>query len=225
MFDKIVVATVDTETCGLGKDCIVYDIGYVIHDKKGNVLTENHALIKEIFTNATRMMGAFYAKKTFTHYAPYLDSNTISLQSWQDFANQFAADCEEHKVNVFAAYNARFDTRAIKQTATLLGANKFLPYKMDLLCIWKFACQTIFQSENYYALARQEGWISAAGNFKTSAEVAYRYLAPAWDFVEDHTALSDARIEKDILAKCFSRKKRIPYNELNSCWQEAQPKK
>ena len=118
-----------------------------------------------------------------------------------------------------------FDIGAIQATTKLLGAGKFLPYNMRKLCIWEFACTTIFQSENYRALARQEGWITTAGNFQTSAEIAYRYLAPNWKFIEDHTALSDAEIETMILAKCFSRKKRIPWDEMGGSWQKAQPKK
>jgi hypothetical protein len=223
-FQKKIIATVDTETCGLGKHMDVYDFGYVIHDKKGAVLVENHGLIEEVYTDPKKMMSAYYAGKTFSHYARMLDQNEIKLKPWAQMQAEFAAHCEEFGVNVFAAYNAGFDTRAIGQTNEKLASKKFMPYKMDLLCLWEFACTTIFKSENYRALARQEGWISKAQNFQTTAERAYQYLAPDWKFVEDHTALSDARIETFVAAKCFSRKKRVPYNELGGSWQKAQPR-
>jgi len=224
-FEKKIIATIDTETCGLGNKMQVYDFGYVIHDKQGNVLAENHGLIREVFTDAKQMMGAYYSAKVFTHYAELLDAGTIHLHSWNDMAQQFADDCEEHKVNVFAAYNLGFDTRAIKITSEALGrTKKFLPYNMQTLCLWRFACETIFKSNNYYALARQEGWQTPAGNYMTNAECAYRYLKPDWRFVEDHTALSDARIETQIAAKCFGRKKAVPYDlGTGAGWRIAQP--
>ena len=36
------------------------------------------------------------------------------------------------------------------------------------------------------------------------------------DFIEDHTALSDAIIETQIMAACFAQKKRIPYGIINA---------
>lgn len=224
MFEKQIIATVDTETCGLGKNMQIYDIGYVIHDKQGKVLAENHGLIEEVYTDAKKMMGAYYAGKTFTHYAGLLDRSEIRLKSWEQMVSEFAGHCEEHGVNVFAAYNLGFDARAIKLTTELLSGSKFMPYKMRTLCLWRFACETIFRSQNYYALARQEGWQTPKGNYQTSAEVAYRYLKPDWKFIEDHTALSDARIEAQIAAKCFGRKKKIPYDlGTGGGWRLAQP--
>jgi hypothetical protein len=224
-FQKLIIATTDTETCGLGKAMQVYDYGYVIHGKDGKTLVENHGLVEEIYTDAERMMGAYYAKKSFSHYPRMLDRNEISLKPWAQLQAEFAGHCEEFGVNVFSAYNAGFDMRAIKITNELLGkGKKFLPYNMRTLCLWEFACTTIFKSENYRALARQEGWVSDKGNFQTTAERAYQYLAPSWKFVEDHTALSDARIETFVSAKCFSRKKRVPWGEMGGSWQKAQPR-
>ena len=57
---------IDTETCDLQGS--VYDVGYTICDKHGTVLKSYNALAREVFTDASRMMGAFYAKKMFTHF-------------------------------------------------------------------------------------------------------------------------------------------------------------
>ncbi len=58
--------------------------------------------------------------------------------------------------------------------------------------------------------------MSPAGNIKTGAEFCYRYTSQNPDFIEDHTALSDAIIETQILAACFAMKKRIPYGKINA---------
>lgn len=60
---KNTFATIDTETVGL--EGHVYDIGYCIHDKRGNIALERNWLVEENFTNPKKMMGAFYAGKQF----------------------------------------------------------------------------------------------------------------------------------------------------------------
>ena len=42
------------------------------------------------------------------------------------------------------------------------------------------------------------------GNIMTNAEVVYQYITDQEDFKEDHTALSDAIIESEILARIFA---------------------
>ena len=67
----------------------------------------------------------------------------------------------------------------------------------------------------YANIAREMGWVSPAGNIKTGAEFAHRYCSGDYSFIEDHTALSDARIETFIMAECFKLKKRVPYGKIN----------
>jgi hypothetical protein len=61
--------------------------------------------------------------------------------------------------------------------------------------------------------------ISPAGNLKTSAEVAYRYITKNADFSEEHTGLEDVRIETEILRKVL--KGRMKYDTaINAgCWR------
>ena len=81
----------------------VYDVGYTITNRKGEVLSTFNALVLEIFTDASKMMGAFYAKKLFTHYAPMLDRGEISLVSWADIVAQIRYDMALYNVNVVSA--------------------------------------------------------------------------------------------------------------------------
>jgi len=89
------------------------------------------------------------------------------------------------------------------------------PYACDVLDIWQFACETKLSQKRYRSIALDQGWVSPAGNIKTGAEFCYRYVGGDWAFVEDHTALSDVRIEVEILAECFRQKKPVPYNVIN----------
>ena len=221
---KNTFATIDTETVGL--EGHVYDIGYCIHDKRGNIALERNWLVEENFTNPKKMMGAFYAGKHFTHYARMLQDGLITLKPWAEIVEQLSADIEAHFVDVIAPYNAGFDFRVMAQPHADLGySGKVLDSALEILDIWQFACETKLSQKAYATIARDMGWVSPAGNIKTGAEFAHRYCSGDHSFIEDHTALSDAQIEVAILAQCYAQKKRVPYGKINGQpWRIVNPK-
>ena len=212
------IMVLDTEACDLAGN--VYDVGYTITNRKGEVLSTFNALVLEIFTDASKMMGAFYAKKLFTHYAPMLNRSEVALMPWADIVAQIRYDMALYNVNVVSAYNLGFDRRVMRQTDALLrggnGQNPIIEKGVELLDIWQFACETKLSQVTYKELARSRGWVSAKGNIRTGAEYAYRFCAGDHGFIEDHTALSDALIETDILAACYACKKTVPYGIINA---------
>ena len=214
----------DTETADLSGS--VYDVGYVIVNRKGEILREYNALVREIFTDGKRMMGAFYASKIFSHYAHMLDVGTIHLEPWQEIVAQLNHDIHESGAEVICAYNAGFDFRAMRATHEMLGYSDYvLGRTMQFLDLWQFACETKLRQTDYIRIAREHGWITAKGNVQTGAEFAYRYITRNYEFAEDHTALSDAKIEAAIFAECMRQKKRIPYGVIdNMPWRLVQEK-
>ena len=214
MKNQEIILVLDTETCDLTGS--VYDVGYTITNKKGDILTTYNALVREIFTDAKKMMGAFYAKKMFSHYAPMLDDQLVKMADWSEIVERIRSDVEEFNVTTVAAYNAGFDFRVMAATHKMLGnSDNVLLEKIKVLDIWQFACETKLSQKSYKKLAISRGWVSPAGNIKTGAEFCYRYTSNDHDFIEDHTALSDAIIETQILAACFAQKKRVPYGIIN----------
>jgi hypothetical protein len=134
-----------------------------------------------------------------------------------------------HDVKVFAAYNLDFDRRALQQTQTqICDKGKILEYKPDLLCLWDMACSTVCNSRLYHDVARslgvERGWITEAGNVRTTAEKTFAFLTGNHKFIESHTALEDARIETEILQRMLAKRKTIPYNNptLAMPWRRAQ---
>ena len=196
-----------------------------IHNKRGDIRIERNFLVEENFTDPAKMMGAFYAGKHFTHYARMLQDGEVRLTPWAEIVATMRADFLVHGVNVVAAYNAGFDFRVLAQThRELAGEGKMLTDAVKILDIWQFACETKLSQKAYANIARAMGWISPAGNIKTGAEFAHRYCSGDHSFIEDHTALSDARIEVEILAECFRQKKRVPYGVVNaSPWRIVNP--
>ena len=76
--------------------------------------------------------------------------------------------------------------------------------------------ETKLSQARYKEIARELGWVSAAGNIRTGAEYAYRFCSGDFGFIEDHTALSDAVIETEIMAACYACKKSVPYGIMNA---------
>jgi len=216
---KQIILTLDTETADLTGN--VYDIAFAVHEKDGTILETYNALVDEIFTDAKKMMGAFYASKLFTHYSKMLADGRIGFAPWWSIVAEIQRAIEEHNVTTIAAYNLGFDRRVMRNTHKALGyQGAICPAGLQQLDIWQFACETKLSQATYKKLALDSGWVSAAGNIKTGAEYAYRFCSGDFGFIEDHTALSDALIETEILAACFATKKKIPYNIVNgSPWR------
>ena len=163
MIDSLTIATIDTETVGL--EGHVYDIAWCIHNKRGDIRIERNFLVEENFTDPTKMMGAFYAGKHFTHYARMLQDGEVRLTPWAEIVATMRADFLVHGVNVVAAYNAGFDFRVLAQThRELAGEGKMLTDAVKVLDIWQFACETKLSQKAYANIARAMGWISPAGN-------------------------------------------------------------
>lgn len=212
---KNVIMTIDTECPGLKNP--VYDIGWQIHDRKGNVLSSFHALVEEVITCPQEMRKAFFASKIYTDYIPMLNRQDIRVLSWVEIANIMRDQIATYNVNVIAAYNLGFDLRALRLTNAAFGDGQSVFSKKALqLDLWQFACEVIMNTDKYRNFAKENGWVSPAGNVKTNAECVYRYITGEVDFIEDHTALSDAVIETEIAARCYARKKPIPYGVKNA---------
>ena len=82
--------------------------------------------------------------------------------------------------------------------------------KYPMIDIWGVACKYLLNSNNYKRMCLESGKMSNTGlYFSTNAEVAMQYLSEKYDFIEDHTALSDAEIETEILFYCLKRGKII----------------
>ena len=213
MTKKILI--LDTETADLTGS--VYDLGFVITDRTGAVYQTYNALVEEIFTDSKKMMGAFYASKLFTHYSKMLANQEIGFASWLQIVEAIQKAIEEHAVETIAAYNLGFDRRVMRNTHVALGGTGAIcPAGLKQLDIWQFACETRLSQATYKKIARENGWVSSAGNIRTGAEYAYRFCSGDFGFIEDHTALSDCMIEKDILVSCYATKKKIPYGVVNA---------
>lgn len=98
--------------------------------------------------------------------------------------------------------------------------------------LWGLACEKLINIDKYRNYCLERGLLTASAlYFKTSAETSFQYLMNQYDFIEDHTALSDAIIESQILAKALKRGAvqpmvtAFPFRELGTTYDYAMQKK
>ena len=200
-----------------------YDIGYVITDKKGNLIKMFNALTKEIFGDDELMSTAYFADK-IPLYDYMIDNKEIKVKLFHNIVREIKKDLKEYKIKGILAFNAEYDINALVETAqysmksncptltyTKTKNGKFKPNfekflqklfdtKVEFYDIWTMACATLGQQKTFLANAKY----TEKGNIKTNAEIFYQYISQDESFVEDHTALSDAIIESEILARIFA---------------------
>lgn len=77
--------------------------------------------------------------------------------------------------------------------------------------LWGVACDRLINIDKYRNYCLQNKLLTnSAMYFKSSAETSFQYLLNKHDFIEDHTALSDALIEAQILTKALKKGKIEP---------------
>lgn len=212
---KNVYALIDTETADMNK---VYDFGFILFDKKGNILFERNYINIDVFYNDSLMTSAYYGwKKPLYENIPNLVYTTTKGMMF-DFFKQ----CEKFSVTHLLAYNLAFDIKALKYTNkkyvhTDINFDNFI-----LVDIMRVAIETIINTNKYRNFCKQNNEITDKGNYKSSAESVYRYINSDYEFNEDHTALSDCHCEYCIFMKCLKQKKTVSTGIKGNLWKMIQ---
>jgi DNA polymerase III epsilon subunit-like protein len=171
------------------------------------------------------MEKAFYFNKVDSFYRPNLRCGRMEVKRWATICEEVRELTTKHDINVVAAYNLAFDARVIKATHKKYNGSPMFSKPVKQLDLWRVCCETLLQQKTFKKLAKKLNWISPAGNFRTNAQVAFRYGMGEWEFDESHTALDDALIETQIMAKVFKTKQKINYGLISHPWRLVQEKK
>lgn len=219
---------IDTETANFINQPLPYDIGYKIVDTETREeFCRRSFVVQETFMDKELMSSAYYAEKC-PRYWKDLETGTREMKRVTTIKRILAEDMKNSDCHTVAAYNMAFDKRA-----TLNGIRYntqsfyrwFFPYGIEFIDIWHMACSSILRSKWYIKWAIKNGFISDAGNIKTSAEIAYRYITKNVDFIESHTGLEDVEIETAIYFKILDSRMKYENNIVGSPWRIVQNKR
>ena len=200
----------DTETANDLDNPLVYDMGWAIVDKYGNVYRERSFINREIFFEENELMkSSYYAEKLPLYYKRIAKGET-TVANWFTIRKTLWADISDFEIKEVVAHNARFDYKATTTTQRWLTKSKyryFLPYGVEVWDTLKMARSVIGKMPTYKKWCEVNNHICRNGQLKMTAEVLYRFISGNESFDEEHTALADVLIEKDILAYCYKQHK------------------
>ena len=212
----------DTETCPLDKDfdgvtpfnMFVYDCGFAVVDKHGNVYETYSFVVKDIFFGEKELMNSAYYADKLPRYYEDIKKGTRKVATWYEIRNTLAKVMKEYNTKIVIAHNARFDDGATKNTQRWLTKSKyryFLPKGTEVWDTLKMARAVIAPMPTYKAFCEEHGYMTkhSVPRPQLKAETIYRFLTDNTDFVESHTGLEDVMIEKEIFRYCMSKHKKM----------------
>ena len=214
------IIVMDTETCNTIEDngkldlfnALVYDIGWQVTDKHGNLYEEKSYLVKEIFEwEQDLMKSAYYASKIPQYLQEVAEGERI-IASYYEIHKDFVETMERYETKTVAAHNMRFDNRSTNNTQRWLTKSKFrffFPYGTELWDTMKMANDVIATTPTYKQFCLDNGFVTKhkTPRPRVTAEILYRYISGDVDFVEEHKGLEDVNIERQIMAYCFAKHK------------------
>ena len=219
---KKYIMVLDVETTnnimekGAPNDGLVYDLGFTIIDKKGNIYAKRSFAIKEIFDWTELMATAYYKEKLPKYYEKLKNKQMEKISIWEAKKRVHKA-IEYFNIKEVWAYNANFDYTTLNNTVRYLSGSAcrwFLPYETEVCDIWHVACQVLGLQKTF----QWENIRNNNNNLITNAERMFAYCEQI-EFKESHTGLEDAIVESQILARCFKSHKSINKKINRACWR------
>lgn len=214
---KIVI---DTETCPIDKDfegvapenMWVYDIGWQVVDKHGNVYERASYINKDIFYGERELMNSAYYAWKIPNYEKQIANGERIVASFYEIRKALVEVMKEYEITEVYAHNMRFDLGTLNTTERWLTKSKyryFFPYGTEICDTLKMARDVLGKMPTYKKFCVENDFCTAKGQPRYTAEIIYRYITKDLDFVESHTALEDVEIETEILAYCYRQHKKM----------------
>jgi hypothetical protein len=207
----------DTETYGLKPDNIVFDIAWIVFNKKEQLTTRNY-LVKETYQPNSLKSLPFYGETKVAKYRTI--EKTAEILNWTDILTTLWNDLKEFSVSEVIAYNLPFDLEALQRTNEYIRQREFRIFNgLQLTDLYSVFCNFVKNRKDYVRFCIENNFISNAGNILTNAEVAYRFLTSNPYHLEEHTALSDVQEELYIYQTIQAKKKRYQMEAVSMPWK------
>ena len=150
----------DTETCPIDKDfegvtpsnMWVYDCGWAVVDRNGNVYKTRSFVNADIFLNEKIAMNSAYYQNKIPKYWDEIKSGERVLTSFAKIRKALLEDIAEFKIVEIYAHNMRFDYGTLNTTQRWLTKSKyryFFPYDIKICDTLKMSRQVIANKKKY----------------------------------------------------------------------------
>lgn len=191
------ICVFDTETTSLTKP-FCYNIGYVITDTEtGENLVEKDFVVEQVWHNPALFCSAYYADKR-PIYVQRMRARKTIMNKYGYICQEMIRDFEKFDVSVAYAYNSAFDEKVFNFNCDWYKCNN--PFdNVQIIDIMGNVHNKFAFTDDFKKFCDEHEYYTDSGNYSTTAETIYKYLFDE-NFTEEHTALSDSKIEKEILA-------------------------
>ena len=217
---KNYLMVIDTETAPTDKDrtdvcpynMFVYDVGFAIVDKYGEVYKTASYVNADIFLNEKELMKSSYYADKIPKYWEDIKNGKRILTSWYNIRRTVLETIKEYNVTLVFAHNMRFDYGATNNTQRWLSKSKyryFFPYGVTICDTLKMSRQVIATMPTYKRYCENNEYLTKAGQPRLTAEIIYRFITGDENFKESHTGLEDVLIEKEILKYCYAKHQKM----------------
>ena len=189
---------------------LVYDIGWQVIDKHGNVYEKRSFINSDIFYHEAELMKSAYYASKIPMYLEDIKNGKRKVATLYEIRKQLCEDIANYNSKIFCAHNSRFDYNALNTTERWITKSKyryFLPYGIEVWDTLKMARDVVANKPTYIKFCEDNGYLTKNGKVRLTAEILYRYISRNDDFIESHTGLEDVEIETQILAYCFRQHK------------------
>ena len=212
----------DTETVTSART--VFDLGYRIIDRKGNVYETGSYVVSETVATVDGIVSMVTDSFTKTKAPRYIMSLICETGEFTmvDFATmrETINDVIARYNPVLAAYNITFDLNALNKTSQKLLGVDFFDRMPELFDIWAAAMSTICKAARYIQFIADNGITTDKGNPQTGAEAVYKFITGNTDFEEAHTAAADCEIEAEIFAACLKTHRKMKRTPVRMCMHD-----
>lgn len=203
------VLILDVETIDLKKPWI-YEFSYLLLDLETGETKVTMRLTEEVY-DSPLFSKAYYYHKNKHIYEQLVDDRKAEIMSLADIRQEFNDVIAHEDISYFSAYNMKFDLRAINSTFEHFNVGNKAQLNYDkikrvgikpldvgvlfMLTEGREPCYRCFCKKNGFYTKNNDGSIK---NYKTTAEIVYRYHInkPLWE--EAHIGGMDCLIEADI---------------------------
>lgn len=192
---------------------LVYDVGWQITDKAGNVYNKRSFVVDEIFNGCADIMKTAYFAEKIPQYIADIEAGTRIVAPLDAIRRILISDMERYNTNVVFAHNALFDLKALNTTLRYITTSRkrwFFPVETEFWDTLKMS-QLLLNKPTYVKFCENNGYMTKHRNPRPrmTAEVIWRYITNDITFEESHTGLEDVEIETQILAYLFRQKKKM----------------
>lgn len=190
---------------------LVYDCGFAIADKWGNIYEKASFINSDIFHKRPDLMQSCYFANKIADYEIEIEKKQHFVVDTLTLRRQIYKAMTIYNIDTVAAFNAKFDIRVLNNTLAYATNNQYKYWFGPNIEIWDIMkmVKVITQRKSYRQFCIKHGFLTASGRPRKTAEVVYRYILRQPDFIENHTGLADVEIETAIMGYCFQQKKKM----------------